>query len=400
MHVALRAPAGVVDDGRRCRCRARRARGARPDGRVRRSDPRRRADHARRQHRHRRLRPRPGDGDQGAGRLRAIHGSVRRSSPTSTAPTSPRCSPTLGSGVDAVHRRLEDVRHDRDAHERPHRAGLAGRRTRRGRGARPLRRGVDERRERVAEFGIDTANMFGFWDWVGGRYSVGSAIGLSLMIAIGPDHFREFLAGMRVVDEHFLGAPLESNAPALLGLIGVWNGNVLGIRVEGGAAVRPGARPLPGVPPTARHGIERQVGGPRRVAGGPRHRTDRVGRTRHERPARVLPTAPPGHADRAGRLHRIRQAAPPVPGAPRPARRQPDRAVRGAGVRARQLRRAVPQLRGQPAEHGDPRRRSSRRRCWASSSRCTSTSCTCRARSGGSTATTSGASNSARSSPT
>ena len=80
----------------------------------------------------------------------------------------------------------------------------------------------------MAEFGIDTANMFGFWDWVGGRYSVGSAIGLSLMIAIGPDRFREFLAGMRVVDEHFLGAPLESNAPALLGLIGVWNGNVLG----------------------------------------------------------------------------------------------------------------------------------------------------------------------------
>ena len=67
--------------------------------------------------------------------------------------------------------------------------------------------------ERVAEFGIDTANMFGFWDWVGGRYSVDSAIGLSLMIAVGPEQFREFLAGFRVVDEHFLGAPLESNAP-------------------------------------------------------------------------------------------------------------------------------------------------------------------------------------------
>ena len=87
---------------------------------------------------------------------------------------------------------------------------------------------VSTNAEKVAAFGIDTANMFEFWDWVGGRYSVGSAIGLSLMIAIGPDHFREFLAGMRVVDEHFLGAPLESNAPALLGLIGVWNGNVLG----------------------------------------------------------------------------------------------------------------------------------------------------------------------------
>ena len=87
---------------------------------------------------------------------------------------------------------------------------------------------VSTNAEKVSAFGIDTANMFGFWDWVGGRYSVGSAIGLSLMIAIGPDAFREFLGGMRIVDEHFLGAPLESNAPAILGLIGVWNGNVLG----------------------------------------------------------------------------------------------------------------------------------------------------------------------------
>ncbi len=87
---------------------------------------------------------------------------------------------------------------------------------------------VSTNAEKVSAFGIDTANMFGFWDWVGGRYSVGSAIGLSLMIAIGPEAFGEFLGGMRVVDEHFLDAPLEANGPALLGLIGVWNGNVLG----------------------------------------------------------------------------------------------------------------------------------------------------------------------------
>ena len=87
---------------------------------------------------------------------------------------------------------------------------------------------VSTNAEKVSAFGIDTDNMFGFWDWVGGRYSVGSAIGLSLMIAIGPDRFRDFLSGMRIVDEHFLGAPLESNVPAILGLIGVWNGNVLG----------------------------------------------------------------------------------------------------------------------------------------------------------------------------
>ncbi|MFD9980376.1 glucose-6-phosphate isomerase [Streptomyces massasporeus] len=79
--------------------------------------------------------------------------------------------------------------------------------------------------EKVAEFGIDTANMFEFWDWVGGRYSYDSAIGLSLMIAIGPDGFREMLDGFRIVDEHFRNAPAEANAPLLLGLLGIWYGN-------------------------------------------------------------------------------------------------------------------------------------------------------------------------------
>ncbi|WP_329348633.1 glucose-6-phosphate isomerase [Streptomyces sp. NBC_01261] len=78
---------------------------------------------------------------------------------------------------------------------------------------------------KVSEFGIDTDNMFEFWDWVGGRYSYDSAIGLSLMIAIGPDRFREMLDGFHLVDEHFRTAPAESNAPLLLGLLGVWYGN-------------------------------------------------------------------------------------------------------------------------------------------------------------------------------
>jgi glucose-6-phosphate isomerase len=74
----------------------------------------------------------------------------------------------------------------------------------------------------VAKFGIDTANMFEFWDWVGGRYSFDSAIGLSLMIAIGPEHFRALLAGMHEMDEHFRTAPFERNLPVLLGLLGIW----------------------------------------------------------------------------------------------------------------------------------------------------------------------------------
>ncbi|MCZ4602463.1 glucose-6-phosphate isomerase [Streptomyces sp. Lzd4kr] len=82
--------------------------------------------------------------------------------------------------------------------------------------------------EKVAGFGIDPDNMFEFWDWVGGRYSYDSAIGLSLMIAIGPERFREMLDGFRIVDEHFLNAPAEANAPLILGLLGIWYGNFFG----------------------------------------------------------------------------------------------------------------------------------------------------------------------------
>jgi glucose-6-phosphate isomerase len=87
---------------------------------------------------------------------------------------------------------------------------------------------VSTNAEEVEKFGIDTANMFEFWDWVGGRYSYDSAIGLSLMIAIGPERFREMLAGFHAMDEHFRTAPFESNLPVLLGLIGIWYNNFFG----------------------------------------------------------------------------------------------------------------------------------------------------------------------------
>ncbi|HLV67916.1 MAG TPA: glucose-6-phosphate isomerase [Polyangiaceae bacterium] len=80
----------------------------------------------------------------------------------------------------------------------------------------------------VARFGIDTERMFGFWDWVGGRYSLPSAVGLSLMLAVGPKHFRELLGGMHEMDEHFRTAPFERNLPVLLGLIGLWYNDFLG----------------------------------------------------------------------------------------------------------------------------------------------------------------------------
>ena len=87
---------------------------------------------------------------------------------------------------------------------------------------------VSTNAEKVSAFGIDTANMFGLWDWVGGRYSMDSAIGLSTMIAVGPGHFRAMLEGFHQMDEHFRTAPFERNLPALMGLLSVWNTNFLG----------------------------------------------------------------------------------------------------------------------------------------------------------------------------
>src|SRR6185437_3123300 len=86
---------------------------------------------------------------------------------------------------------------------------------------------VSTNAEAVSSFGIDLANMFGFWDWVGGRYSMDSAISLSTMLAIGPDNFRAMLAGFHAMDEHFRSAPFEANLPVLMGLLGIWNANFL-----------------------------------------------------------------------------------------------------------------------------------------------------------------------------
>jgi len=89
---------------------------------------------------------------------------------------------------------------------------------------------VSTNREGVAKFGIDTANMFGFWDWVGGRYSMDSAVGLSTMLAIGPENFRAMLSGFHEMDRHFRSAPFDRNLPVLMGLLAVWNNNFLGGR--------------------------------------------------------------------------------------------------------------------------------------------------------------------------
>ncbi|MGZ5767714.1 MAG: glucose-6-phosphate isomerase, partial [Caldimonas sp.] len=91
---------------------------------------------------------------------------------------------------------------------------------------------VSTNAEGVRQFGIAAENMFGFWDWVGGRYSMDSAIGLSTLIAIGPENFRAMLAGFHAMDEHFRGAPIEKNMPALLGLLAIWNNDFLGAATQ------------------------------------------------------------------------------------------------------------------------------------------------------------------------
>ena len=100
---------------------------------------------------------------------------------------------------------------------------------------------VSTNAEAVSAFGIDTANMFGFWDWVGGRYSVDSAIGLSLMVSIGADGFHEFLDGFHAIDRHFREAPLEANLPVVIAMLGIWYHNVLGAETK---AVLPYAHEL------------------------------------------------------------------------------------------------------------------------------------------------------------
>ena len=116
----------------------------------------------------------------------------------------------------------------------------------------------------VAEFGIDTANMLGFWDWVGGRYSYDSAIGFSLMVAIGREAFGNMLTGFHTIDEHFRTTPLARNLPVIMGLLNVWYNNFFGAQTHAVLPYSHRTGALSGLPPTADDGIERKVGAPRR----------------------------------------------------------------------------------------------------------------------------------------
>ena len=164
---------------------------------------------------------------------------------------------------------------------------------------------VSTNAEEVAKFGIDTANMFGFWDWVGGRYSMDSAIGLSTMIAIGPENFRAMLAGFRAMDEHFRTAPFEKNLPVLMALLSVWYNNFFGAET---VAVLPYDQYLKRFPAYLQQ-LAMESNGKRVTVNGAavNYQTgpDLLGRAGHERPAFVLPAYPSGNETDPVRFHRI-----------------------------------------------------------------------------------------------
>ena len=157
--------------------------------------------------------------------------------------------------------------------------------------------------DKVEAFGIDPENAFGFWDWVGGRYSVDSAIGTSVCVAIGPENFADFLAGFHAVDVHFRDTPAAQNVPMLMGLLNVWYDGFFDAQSPRRAAVRAVPAPLRGLPAAADDGVERQGRPLGRHPGHHRHRRGVLGRAGHQRPARLLPADPPGHPGDPVRLH-------------------------------------------------------------------------------------------------
>ena len=175
---------------------------------------------------------------------------------------------------------------------------------------------VSTNKKLVDGFGINTDNMFGFWDWVGGRYSVDSAIGLSVMAVVGKERFAEFLAGFHVIDEHFRTTPLEANAPVLLGLIGLWYNEFFDAQAR---AVLPYSNDLTRFAAYLQQLTMESNGKSVRADGSPvTTSTGEIywGEAGNQRPARLLPTAAPGHAAGPGRLHRV------LPAHRRPAHRR------------------------------------------------------------------------------
>ena len=225
---------------------------------------------------------------------------------------------------------------------------------------------VSTNADEVAKFGIDPANMFGFWDWVGGRYSMDSAIGLSTMLAIGPEGFRELLAGFHAMDEHFRTTPYERNLPVLMGLLCVWYADFFGAQTYG---VMPYSQYLKRFPAYLQQLTMESNGKHVTLDGRHGRLRDRgrlLGRAGDERPAQLLPARPPGDEADPDRPHRLREDAEPArrpPRHPHVERLRPGRGARVREDRGRGARRGhgrgcrpAPRVRREPPVERPPRR--------------------------------------------
>ena len=192
---------------------------------------------------------------------------------------------------------------------------------------------VSTNAEEVTKFGIDTANMFGFWDWVGGRYSMDSAIGLSTMIAIGAENFRAMLAGFHAIDEHFRTTPFERNLPVLMGLLALWYNNFFGAQTVG---VFPYEQYLKRFPAYLQQ-LTMESNGKHVTLDGAvvNYQTGPIfwGEAGHQRSAFVLPDDSSGDEDHPVRLHRLLSDAQPARAPSRHATGERLRAGRGARLR-------------------------------------------------------------------
>ena len=219
-----------------------------------------------------------------------------------------RGGPRSGPGGDALHCFFENLHDARDHDQRALRSRLVA-----GRAWAAIRKSVarhfvavSTNAAEVAKFGIDTANMFGFWDWVGGRYSMDSAIGLSTMLAIGPDNFRAMLDGFHQMDEHFRTAPFEQNLPVLMGLLAVWYTDFFGAET---VAVLPYEQYLKRFPAYLQQLTMESNGKHVTLDGNEgqlRNGTYLLGRAGNQRPTLFLSTDPSGDPADPVRLHRVR----------------------------------------------------------------------------------------------
>ena len=195
---------------------------------------------------------------------------------------------------------------------------------------------VSTNAERVAAFGVPPERTLPMWDWVGGRYSLWSAVGFPIALAIGMDRFLELLDGAAAMDAHAADAAPRENIAIWHALTAVWNRNALHAATQAVLPYDDRLKLLAGLPAATGDGEPGQVGAAVRRRRRRRHRAGLVGRRRHRHPAQFLPGAAPGHASGAGRFHRRAAGRSSACAEPRRAAGQPAGADRGAGERAGQ----------------------------------------------------------------